>query len=272
MENKETETEKGEQTNTTQNKLFWIIGCVILLIIGWFSWRLIFGSEDYKVSLVNAPSETVSGGVTTFTWRIDGPSATTNHTAVYYSTISDPGVFDKTVKPQDTKYTDFVRDFSNGKYNIPLQFIGNTTIKNPGKYYFRIYAVIKDKNYWSDEYTLEVKPAGDYKIMVVNIPKDLTAGSMATFTWDISGVATILNQTTIYYGEESTPGKLDVTVRPADTKYTEYFKDFVKGKYNIPYRFVGNEKIAIPGSYFYRGYAEINGKHYWTDEGTFEVK
>ncbi len=261
-----------EAVKTDKNKYFWIIGGIVFLLAGVFGWKMIFGEGDYKVTLVNAPQESVAGSNVTFTWRVDGPSTTINHTSVHYSTISTPGILEKTVKPGDTQYTDLVKDFASGQFTIPLQFIGNTVIAAPGKYYFRVHALVKDKNYWSEEYTLDVKSTGDYQISIINAPKEVTAGSIATFTWDIYGVPTAINHTAIHFGDKSNPGILDYTVKPGDTSYTDFVKDFASGKYDIPFRFVGNVQIATPGAYFYRAHTDINGRNLWTDEATFEVK
>ena len=84
---------------------------------------------------------------------------TINHTTVYYGTESNPGDLGKDVAPKDTNYSDFIKDFDKGTYNIPLQFVGNTDITKTGTYYYRAQATINGENYWTDEKTLEVLPA-----------------------------------------------------------------------------------------------------------------
>ena len=131
--------------------LFW--GAVV-----WFGFRMVMGSgADYNVTLIDSPKDIPAGGFATFTWRIDGFPATINHASVYFGTVSNSGTLGKDIKPAETKYTDFVKDFADGKYDIPLQFVGNIKVDNPGKYYFRVHALIKDKHYWTDEYTFDVK-------------------------------------------------------------------------------------------------------------------
>lgn len=271
-QNKKTKEMEVDLQNITSNKYLWIIGAVILLVVGWFGMKTLLSSfEGYKLTLIDAPKEVSSGNVATFTWRIDGPPTTTNRTVVYFGQESSPGDLGKDVKPAETKYTDFVKDFNNGKYDIPLQFIGNIRMDKPGKYYFRVYAMIKDKNYWSDEYTLEIKPS-DFKISIINFPKEAIEGNVASFTWRIDGPPTAINHTSIRFGTVSTPGSLDKEVKPVQTKYTDSVKDFANGKYDIPLQFVGNAKMTTAGIYYFRGYALINGKNYWTDEYILEVK
>lgn len=256
----------------SQNKYLWIIGTLILLFVGWFGLKALISSfEDYRVTFVDAPKEVDAGSIATFTWRVDGPPTTINHTSIRLGMVSTAGSLGKEVKPQDTKYADFVKEFASGKYGIPLQFVGNIRMDTIGKYYFRVYALVKNKHYWSDEYTFEVKKA-DYKISLVSTPKQVGVDTLTAFTWRIDGPPTTVNHTVVYLGNISVPGKLGKEVKPQDTKYTDFVRDFASGKYDIPLQFVGNAKIATAGSYFFRAYAVINGRNYWTDEGTFEAK
>lgn len=274
MEKEETKThEEGiSLSSATQNKYMWVIGAILLLIAGWFGWNMLFGSQgEYTVTLVDGPKEVV-GGVGTFTWRVDGPATTIPDTEVYFGTVSNPGELKKDVKPADTKYTDFIKDFSNGKYNIPLQFVGNTSgMSTVGTYYYRVHATIKDKHYWSDEYTLEVKKIAE-KMVLLDWPKTANANQTVAFTWRVEGMPQTIPTSVIYFGQVSTPGDLGFDVKPEATKYTDYIKDFASGTYNIPLQFVGNTKFPKAGMYYFRGHSVIGGKHYWTAEESVEVK
>ena len=268
---KEADMEDNNPTNAQGSKLFLVLGVIILLIVGFIGVKVLVTGKSYKVILVDAPKEAETGKTTTFTWRIDGPPATINHTSVHYGTVSDPGEKDQKVKPEDTKYTDFVKDFASGDFNIPLQFVGNTMVSTSGTYYFRVHALIDGKNYWSDEYTLEVKPQG-YSISFADTPTTAIVGQPVTFTWDINGPPTVVTSTTVRFGLESNPGVLGSDVLSQDTKYTNEVPEFMKGSYNIPFRFVGNVKIATEGAYFYRAHTVIDGKNIWSDEYQLEAK
>ena len=225
-------------------------------------------SANYKLTLADAPKEVVVGLNATFTWRIDGPATTIHHTSVYLGTESQTGELGLDANPESSKYNLSVKDFESGDYNIPLQFIGNIIIDNPGTYYYRVQASIKDKNYWTDEYTLTVT---DHKISIIDAPKVANQGDIFTLTWRVDGVPTTIQNTAIYYGSVSTPGTLGKEVVPVTTKYTDQTEEFLKGEYTVPLQFVGNVKIASPGSYFYRGHAVIDGQNFWTDEYSLEV-
>lgn len=282
------ETAAKDELKLPQNKILWIIGGIVLLVAGWFSYKALISSvEDYKVSLVDAPKELEAQTTATFTWRVDGPPATISHTAVHMGTVSNPGELGKEIKPADTKYNEFVPDFTNGTFNIPLQFIGNILMKTEGKYYFRVHAQVGEKNYWSDEYTFDVLKStvtGEHKITVIYPPKSVTlpviptdvkeatTGGLVNFTWRIDGSPTIINTTAIYYGLVSNPGLLADDVKPENTKYTDFVKDFIEGKFNIPLQFVGNTHIKNPGTYFYRAHALVAGKNIWSAEYSFKAQ
>lgn len=278
----EEENKDQPEIKLPQNKFLWIFGGIILLVVAWFGYKTLISSvEDYKVTLVDAPKQVDAGGVATFTWRVDGPPTTINHTSVHIGTIPNPGDLGKEVKPGDTKYSDMVTDFANGNYNIPLQFVGNIKVPKEGKYYFRVHALVKDKNYWSDEFNFDVvKTSGEHKITVLYPPKSVTlpvlpkdkestTGGIVTFTWRIDGSPTTINHTSIHYGLVSNPGTMSVEVKPEETKYTDFVKDFDNGNFNIPLQFVGNTNIKSTGTYYYRAHAFVSGKNLWSPEYSF---
>lgn len=245
--------------------------------------------KDYEAVLINAPKQVEAETVVTFTWRIDGPETVIHHTSVQLGKISTPGMLGSDTKISDTKYTDKVTDFNYGNYNIPLQFVGNFKITDEGRYYYRVYAEIAGINYWSDEFNFDViksataKTNGNYKITIVypskmtnfsilpKYDKEITGGGVMTFTWWVEGPPNSINFTTIYYGPSSNAGIIG-DVKPTDTTYTDYVKDFTNGIYNIPLQFVGNTNIASSGTYYYRGYALINSRNYWTDEYVMNIE
>lgn len=266
------EQKEKNKIGFSSGKIVWIVGGIVLLAACIFGFKAVTGSfESYKATLINVPKEIPVGSLATFTWRVDGPATTINNTAVYFGTVSNPGDLDTDITPRETNYTDFVKDFTSGDYNIPLQFVGNTSVKNQGKYYFRVYAQVEDKHYWSDEYSFTVRPA-ENKVSLINAPEKMTVESISTFTWRVEGPSTTISSTAIYFGTTSTPRELGKDVKPEDTEYLYVLPDFVKGRYNIPLQFVGNLKIATAGAYFYRVHANIEGRNYWTDEMTLDAE
>ncbi|MBI2617570.1 hypothetical protein HYW55_05515 [Candidatus Gottesmanbacteria bacterium] len=267
------ETQETEVLDASQNKVLWIIGAVILLVVGLFGLKMLLSpAQDYRVSLVDAPKDVTTTVPATFTWKVEGPPTTINKTEVYLGQESTPGELGKEVQPSDTKYTEILKDFSNGNYAVPLTFVGNVSLTQTGKYYYRVYAFIKDKHYWTDEYSLDVSVPG-YKVSLVDSPKEVGVGSVVTFTWTVDGPPTTIPHTSVHFGTKSNPGVLGKNVKPDDTTYEDLVTEFSNGKYNIPLRFVGNTpKFTTAGTYYYRVHAIINGENYWGDEQTLEVK
>lgn len=266
------EEKKSTQESTPNLQLIYIVGAVfLLLVVG--AYFLLSGSFEkiYSVSITNYPKEMNTSSVGSFTWSVNGPPTTIKTTAIRYGTVSNPGDLGKDVKPADTKYTDFTKEFANGTYSVPLVFIANLQVPKTGTYYFRIYALVDNKNYWSPEYTFSVKPA-EYKVSMMVAPTTVIPGTISTFTWRVDGDPTTIPSTTIYFGLESKPGDLGKDVTPADTTYKYSIPDFIKGTYNIPLQFVGNIKVNKAGTYYYRLYANIKDQNYWGPEQSFEAK
>jgi len=266
------ESKKKSSESFNPSVLIWVIAGILVLVAGWFGIRALFAPFSvYRVTLIDAPKEVPVGTIATFTWRVDGASTTISSTAVQLGLTSVPGDLTKETKPGDTAYTEMVQDFANGQFNIPLQFVGNIRLPKVGKYYFRVHALVNDKHYWSPEYSLDVVPA-DYKVSLVDAPKEIAAGKVGTFTWRVDGPATVIKETAVFFGTLSTPGKLGKEVKPVDTEYRDMVHDFENGSYDVPIQFVGNAKVATPGAYFFRVHALVNGENYWTDEFTFDSK
>lgn len=226
----------------------------------------------HSVEIADAPSVLTEGGIATFTWQVIGPTKTIHTTAVYYGVTSFPNVpgFDTT--PQDTHYSDWLKDFIDGDYLIPMRFISSVQLGVAGTYYFRAYALIDGKNYWSPEKTFVVKPEAKHEIKIVNYPTTVSSGGNATFTWDIYGPASTTGFTTIVGGKVSKPETLNISVEIPQTPYAVLVNDFVSGTYNVPLRFVGNTAPLDAGVYYFRALAFINGKNIWSPEYTFTVE
>ena len=62
--------------------------------------------------------------------------------------------------------------FANGKYTIPLSFIGNIQIATAGSYFYRVHALVNGENVWGDEGTIDVKlePKTPERTTSVSVP------------------------------------------------------------------------------------------------------
>lgn len=206
----------------------------------------------------------------TFTWNINGPPTIIHSTTIYFGTKSSETMVSY-IAPEETKYTDSLKEFIKGDYYIPLRFIANVRT-TPGTYFFRAYALINGKHYWTDEGTFVVKPLPKHGIKVIDRPTNIKVGENAAFTWEIDGPSSTTSFTTIVVGKESKTGSLDETTDMTMTPYTIFVKEFTNGVYQVPLRFVGNAPITEVGVYYFRALAFINGKNIWSDEYSFKVE
>ncbi|MBI4064908.1 hypothetical protein HY409_00865 [Candidatus Gottesmanbacteria bacterium] len=228
--------------------------------------------DAHTILVINAPEEITEGNSGTFTWEVRGPATTIHTTTMYYGTSRSPGLLATSVEPGSTAYTDTIKDFMHGDFTVPLRFIGNVIVSKPETYYFRAYALIGGKHYWSSERSFVVKQIPKHEIKIVNPPGAVIAGGNVTFTWDVYGPAATTGFTAIVGGTQSKPGALDTSVDIPKTPYAVLVNDFTSGTYDVPLRFIGNAKIPELGAYYFRGLAFINGKNIWSDEYSFTVQ
>lgn len=228
--------------------------------------------EESTIALIDGPGELVEGDVGTFTWYVGGLSTSIRTTTVYYGITDHPGTLSTNIKPEDTRYTEALKDFLQGDYAVPLRFVGNINQLTPGTYFYRAYASVDGKHYWSEERTFVVKQIPKHGITIVDRPGTLSSGGNAAFTWDIYGPTATTGFTVIVGGKRSKPGALDVTVDIPQTPYAVMVQDFTGGTYDVPLRFVGNANVAESGLYYFRALAFINGKNIWSDEYSFTVE
>lgn len=227
---------------------------------------------ENSISFISVPSDTTEGNRGVFTWAINGPGKTIHTTTVYFGTDSTPGVLTAAATPQDTHYTQALPDFMKGDYQVPLRFIAGIPITTPGRVYFRGYALIGGKNYWTGEHSFAVAKKPKNVISMIDHPAKLSPGVNTSFTWDVSGPAGTFSFTAIVAGKESKKDALDESVTISQTPYKVIVPDFTNGSYTVPLRFVGNASITDPGVYYFRALAYINGKNIWTDEYSFTVE
>ncbi|MBI4062347.1 hypothetical protein HY410_00335 [Candidatus Gottesmanbacteria bacterium] len=228
--------------------------------------------STYEIAIVSAPKEVIEENNAAFTWQISGRANTIHTTTIYYGTTSIPGTLSTNVTPGETHYTDVVKDFIRGDYRIPLRFIGNAIISPPGTYFYRAYALIDGKHYWTPEQSFVVKPKPRHEIKIIDPPRSVSAGENVAFTWDVFGPSATTGFTAIVGGKESKPGTFESSVDLPATPYSILVNDFISGTYNVPLRFVGNTKITDPGVYYFRALAFINGKNIWSDEYSLTVQ
>jgi hypothetical protein len=111
----------------------------------------------HTIKVIDPPKTAAKGTNIPFTWEVSGPGTTTGYTTIAIGRLSKPGDLDGTVSMSQTPYAMLVKDFTGGTYSIPLRFIGNAVITEPGDYFYRALVFVGGKNIWSEEYPLKVE-------------------------------------------------------------------------------------------------------------------
>ena len=225
------------------------------------------------VALHSFSKELNVGEYATFTWYVNGASQVIKTTTVYMGLTSVPGTLDTNVSPASTGYSDWVKEFINGSYSIPLNFTASKIIDNAGTWYIRSYAEINGKHYWGDEQTITVHPKTKHEVRLVNPPTTVKKGDRIPFTWEVIGPPASTWYTVIVTGRQSRSGPLDETIGIPQTPYGETLKDFANppNAIHIPLQFIGTAPTNETGIFYYRALALINGKNIWSDEFSYTV-
>lgn len=227
---------------------------------------------EHTVLIMNSPADLTEGDNASFTWSVTGPSTVINTSTIYLGRKSTPEALGFLNAPENTEYTDSLKDFAQGIYKVPIQFVANKIMKIPGTYYFRGYAFVEGKHIWTDEKTFTVKAIPKHEIKIVNQPTTINHDKNITFTWDIYGPPATTMFTAIVAGKESRPGPLEKNVDTTMMPYKFIVNDFINVQSKVPLRFIGNSQPLEPGTYYFRAVAFINDKNIWSDEYSFKVE
>ena len=231
-----------------------IFGLLIIYIL--FS---IIGPHT-SVEILDAPVTVEEKTSFEITWKVNSINKTNiNHTAIHYGpeSKSEPltlGSYPNISMAGSLSMADTVL--------IPGVFSSNITIEYPGKVYFRAHAIIDDKNYWSEEKSLNVlneSEKGNLRVVISKAPSIVETGNSFEIRWNIESHNEIeIDDTAIYYGPES---KSEPLLNNYNSKSSSY-EDFLAPK-NLSSKII----IETPGIFYFRAYVrDHNGKSYWSEE------
>jgi plastocyanin len=117
-------------------------------------------------------------------------------------------------------------------------------------------------------------PAGGdvLSIRVLEVPAQVEAGELFSVWWEIeAGTPTRIPMTAVFYDRESHPGDL-AGVSPPASGYSSEMPVIGEGPYLVPDEFEAFFRVKEPGRVYLRVVAEHDGRYYWSDEMTVEVK
>ena len=227
---------------------------------------------SFSISLISGPKEIFEDETATFTWAVNGLPATIKTTSVYFGPKSIPDLLVTGISPDNTEYSDYVKEFIDGQYKIPLTFVGNAANFLPGFYFYRSYANINGRHFWSEEKTFTVKRVLENEIKVVDFPEKVRLHENAAFTWEISGPKNKTSYTVIAGGKESKGGRLASAIDIQATPYKVLVSEFIHIENDVPLRFIGNTAFSQAGIFYFRALAVINNKNIWSDEYSLTVE
>ena len=115
-----------------------------------------------------------------------------------------------------------------------------------------------------DEYSISIKSA--------QTVLKLSDSKVARILWEISGPASTISHTAIYYDYSSHAGDLNKNVTAYLAKYPNFTNEYASKEEAIPKTFNANLPISKAGTLYYRAHSIIGGKHYWTDEKTITIE
>jgi hypothetical protein len=108
-----------------------------------------------------------------------------------------------------------------------------------------------------------ISGTGEPRITLVNYPSRATTTSSLTFTWSIdSGEKIDIDHTAIHY---------DTNPVSNPTSPNDYSRASSVQSGEIPGTFSTSLTIQVPGTYYFRAHAIVDGKHVWSEERSIIV-
>lgn len=114
-------------------------------------------APEVSISLIEFPSTATIGEEVTFRWNVYAPADSEfTHTAIHYSTESQPGDYGLEVAPEASGYAELTKEYASGSFEAG-EF--ETTLTISGTTYFRAHAIVNGDNYWIAEQMISIGSA-----------------------------------------------------------------------------------------------------------------
>jgi hypothetical protein len=153
------------------------------------------------VTVTGAPATAVVGKRFNVSWIVNSPQvADIAKTVVYYDTNSHPGTVSTGIPPSVFNYHTVTLA---QKGTAPFAFTDYVSTGNSaGKIYFRVYALVGQLNYWSDEYTVTVMPRPS--VDIAEVPSSVGKSSTFNVKWSVKdGYPGKVDNTRVLWGVRS---------------------------------------------------------------------
>ncbi len=103
-------------------------------------------------------------------------------------------------------------------------------------------------------------------------PSDGRVNRSLQVTWNIKSPVMKILHTAVHYDYTSHSGMLGKDVTPEQAGYPMLTTEFASGNFTIPRTFQGQILPDKEGMLYLRAHAIVDGKNYWTEEKTVEIK
>ncbi len=103
-------------------------------------------------------------------------------------------------------------------------------------------------------------------------PSDGRVNRSLQVTWNIKSPLMKILHTAVHYDYASHPGILGKDVTPEQAGYPTLTTEFASGNFTVPRAFQAQILPDKEGMLYLRAHAIVDGKHYWTEERTAEIK
>jgi len=115
-------------------------------------------------------------------------------------------------------------------------------------------------------------PPSSPTVAFIDLPEQPAIGHPFPVSWRVDSSPTSTPFTAIYFDTIATPSALTASDYPDRVGYRYHTTDFTSGTFDLPDTFTA---ILTPppraDTLYLRGYAKINGQHFWTDEITLTL-
>ncbi len=111
-----------------------------------------------SVRFVDVPSKVVAGDVVLVSWTVNGDGvASAEQTAIYYDTVSHPGIFSSGITPTNAGYASVTQNPA-ASLQIPKTFSTQFVPQNEGMLFLRAHASLGGKQFWTEERNIVIEP------------------------------------------------------------------------------------------------------------------
>ena len=138
--------------------------------------------------------------------------------------------------------------------------------------FLSLFLVLVYTNYRKAQSRYSDSTPSQFSISLVDLPSTTKVGERISVQWSISAPSDFkTTNTTLFYGQTSSPSALTKTDSPNAVGYQFSLPDYQVGIFSLPDLFGANLTFTQVGDYYIRPYALIIDNHVWGEEKHIKV-